>query len=206
MEKQFFLILVFQKSSIFQPFKKLTQAMVRLKNEFFSHIVTFFLGAIRWLAPELCFDTPERSSFRSDVWAFGCVLIEVITQDVPWVNEFARHRELMKALSDRQNAPYFEEVLRKLKAPDKLRALLCACCTWPKLNRPSFDKIIKDLNSMSDSDLQVGTEGKGPMKLAKHPAYGNRALYSSDEEENYVPNGKPPKKNQDLPSVITDKF
>ncbi|CAF1056661.1 unnamed protein product, partial [Rotaria sordida] len=60
-------------------------------------------GAIRWLAPELCFDRSERCSFSSDVWAFGCVLLEMMTKKVPWRKIYEDNQELINALADERN-------------------------------------------------------------------------------------------------------
>lgn len=112
------------------------------------------LGAIRWLAPELCFNPPERSSFASDIWAYGCLILEIATQDLPWIKEYERNRELMKALAEKRNAANFQQICREQRAPKKFIEILCACCTWPKHNRPCFVDIIQDFYSLSNDDFQ----------------------------------------------------
>ena len=40
------------------------------------------VGPIRWMAPECI--TTSKYSLKSDVWAFGVTVIEIITQSVPY--------------------------------------------------------------------------------------------------------------------------
>lgn len=77
-----------------------------------------------------------------------------MTNDVPWKAYFDRHQQLMKALANESNGPMFQEFCREQRAPEKILRLLCACCAWSKHNRPNFEKIIKELRSMSDTDLE----------------------------------------------------
>ena len=172
--------------------------------------LALILGAIRWLAPELCISRPERSSFASDVWAFGCVLLEIITQEMPWKENYERSQQLTDALADERNAPIFQEICRKLRAPKKLQAILCTCCTWSKSNRPSFVKLINELYSISDSDLVLESEwnaAPGPSRNCRiqdqfgrssrcqtastagtrqrKELFVNKTLYSSDDDEDY---------------------
>ena len=111
------------------------------------------VGAIRWLAPELCFDPPQRSSFASDVWAYGCVILEITTSDLPWIKQYKRNKDLIKALVDKRNAIIFQEICREQEAPRKFIEILCICCTWPKHNRATFVKIIQDFHSISNDDF-----------------------------------------------------
>ena len=40
------------------------------------------IGPIRWLAPECIND--QKYSLKSDVWAFGITIIEILTQSIPF--------------------------------------------------------------------------------------------------------------------------
>ncbi|CAF0950315.1 unnamed protein product [Adineta steineri] len=82
-------------------------------------------NATRWLAPELCSNDPEGCSFMSDVWAYGCVLLEIITKKLPW------------------NKLY--------KTNDEVK-ILRACYTWSKKNQPNITKIIKHFQHTSNTD------------------------------------------------------
>ena len=129
---------------------------VKVRNYFnYCYLfLLFFLGTYRWFAPELCFDRPERSSFPSDVWAFGCVLLEIMTKKTPWADQYEQGSILLNALSKPENASIFQNICLSQKAPEKLRAILCHCCTWSKTDRPSFPTIIRDLISIAENELQ----------------------------------------------------
>ena len=42
-----------------------------------------FNGTIPWMAPEVLLGN-HSTPFKSDIWSFGCMLLEVITQKRPW--------------------------------------------------------------------------------------------------------------------------
>ncbi|CAF0992361.1 unnamed protein product [Didymodactylos carnosus] len=112
-----------------------------------------YIGTDAWLAPELCLDRPERSSFPSDVWAFGCILLEVISKKTPWKDQYQNDRVLLNALAKPENAIIFENICPTQRAPKKLRTILCRCCAWQKAVRPKFSTITSDLSSISEADL-----------------------------------------------------
>ncbi len=59
-----------------------------------------------------------------------------------------------------ENAIIFENICLTQRAPEKLRAVLCRCCTWEKTERPQFPAIVRDLSTISDADLQNINQGK----------------------------------------------
>lgn len=59
-----------------------------------------------------------------------------------------------------ENAIIFENICLTQRAPEKLRTILCHCCSWQKAGRPKFSDIVRDLSSISDIDLQNINEGK----------------------------------------------
>jgi serine/threonine protein kinase len=97
-------------------------------------------------------DRQERCSFSSDVWAYGCVLLEIITKKWPWEEEYRSNAALIDAFCDDGNAAIFQEICYKQKAPENFRKILRACCTWSKYNRPNFTKIIQDFHHTSNTD------------------------------------------------------
>ncbi|CAF3341693.1 unnamed protein product [Rotaria socialis] len=110
-------------------------------------------GTAMWFAPELCRNRPEKRSFQSDVWAFGCVLLEVLSKKLPWEDDYDNNMMLLNALSKPENAAIFEDICRKQRAPEKLRTVLCRCCSWQKKDRPEFHTIVQDLTTITDVDL-----------------------------------------------------
>ncbi|CAF1092679.1 unnamed protein product [Rotaria sp. Silwood1] len=117
-------------------------------------------GTVIWFAPELCFDRPERSSFQSDVWAYGCILLEIISQKIPWEDDYSNDNVLINALAKPENAIIFENICLRQRAPEKLRAILCRCCSWQKDDRPKFPTIVQELTAISDVDIHNINQGK----------------------------------------------
>lgn len=131
-----------------------------------------YLGTERWFAPELCLIKPERSSFTSDIWAYGCVILEVVSKKVPWVDIYSSNRLLINALAERRSASTFENVCASQNAPERIRTILCQCCTWQKNRRPQFSEIIQNLAAITDADLQninQGTEATASASALSNP-------------------------------------
>jgi len=82
-------------------------------------------------------------------------------------------------LADSRNAVIFQEICREQQAPKKFITLLCACCTWPKHNRPNFAEIIRDFHSISDSDLELSKEPKSTRNSSKTHGTQSQADFSS---------------------------
>ena len=116
-------------------------------------VTSVCLGTVRWFAPELCLAPPERSSFPSDIWAFGCVILEVTSQKIPWFDQYESRREtnLIVHLSQQKNASKFQKICREQPGPEEIRNLLCRCCAWDKSKRPRFDAIVRELSTLVES-------------------------------------------------------
>lgn len=138
-------------------------------------------GAIRWLAPELCFVPPQTSSFSSDVWAYGCVILEITTGDFPWIEQYPRHKALTQALADKRNAIIFQEICREQQAPAKLVKILSACCTWSKHNRPNFVDIIQKFHSTFDADFELSRGSRTTSKSSRARRNPSEVDVSSDD-------------------------
>ncbi|CAF0751436.1 unnamed protein product [Rotaria sordida] len=117
-------------------------------------------GTVEWFAPELCLDRPERSSFQSDIWAFGCILLEIISKKIPWDDVYSNSKILINALAKPENAIIFENICLTQRAPEKLRTILCRCCSWEKTKRPEFPTIVQELTAISDVDIHNINQGK----------------------------------------------
>lgn len=48
-------------------------------------------GAIRWVAPEIIIGAGQHSTFDSDVYSFGSIMLQVLSGEVPWSEVAAEH-------------------------------------------------------------------------------------------------------------------
>ncbi|CAF2710644.1 unnamed protein product [Rotaria sp. Silwood2] len=109
-------------------------------------------GTIRWMAPEICTPPPEQSSFESDVWSYGCIVLETTSGREPWINQFIDDAMLFRALQRKENAPVFARICADESGPSYICKLLIQCCAWSKANRPRFVNILNCLETVRDKD------------------------------------------------------
>ncbi|CAB3226386.1 unnamed protein product [Arctia plantaginis] len=101
-----------------------------------------FTGTVAWMAPEVI--RHEPCSERVDVWSYGVVLWELITQEVPYKN-LETHAIMWGVGTDTLSLPIPDS------CPESLRQLLQQC--WgriPKL-RPPFQLIAANLAISGDT-------------------------------------------------------
>ncbi|KZV86628.1 kinase-like protein [Exidia glandulosa HHB12029] len=102
-------------------------------------------GTWRWTAPEL-FDDHGSHTKSSDMWAFGCVMIELIALEVPYYT-LKEERRVILALSKRQIPP------RPPGITDDTWDLITDCFSDPKI-RPSAER----MRSLFDYTFYGGEE------------------------------------------------
>ncbi|CAF1409582.1 unnamed protein product [Rotaria sordida] len=112
-------------------------------------------GTIRWMAPELCSPPPEPSSFSSDVWSYGCIILETTSAREPWIDQFNDDSLLFRALQRKENASIFAHLCTTQSGPSHLRQLLIQCCAWSKTDRPTFTDILRKLNGDEDGNASI---------------------------------------------------
>lgn len=56
-------------------------------------------GAIRWAAPELIIGAGQHSTFESDIYSFGSIMLQVLSGELPWSEVVAEHL-IIKKLTD----------------------------------------------------------------------------------------------------------
>ncbi|XP_059055078.1 mitogen-activated protein kinase kinase kinase 12-like [Achroia grisella] len=101
-----------------------------------SSVVMTYTGTISWMAPELILR--KRASDRIDVWSYGVVLWELLTQKVPYdglstcaVTFGVGSEKLSLALPS--------------TFPEQLRLLITHCWYRNPRDRPTFDNIVETL-------------------------------------------------------------
>ena len=148
-----------------------------------STCLTGSVGGTRaWFAPELCSSPPERNSCPSDVWAFGCIILEITSRRIPWAEQYPNADILINALSRRNSASTFEGICRAQTAPEDLKNILCRCCAWQKRARPTFPDIVTDLTSIVDLDPHPNMQNpkKPPAKRQAKPSTTRSDSASAD--------------------------
>jgi len=98
------------------------------------------VGPLKWMSPESLFE--RKYSTKSDVFSFGVVIYEIITQEAPW-----------KDLNEIQAIQRVEHGHRMVlpencECPLALKELMEKC--WAQLpeDRPDFEKICEILESI----------------------------------------------------------
>jgi serine/threonine protein kinase len=104
------------------------------------------------MAPERCSPPPEPSSFSSDVWSYGCIILETTSIREPWIDQFNHDSLLFRALQRKENASIFAHICANQLGPSHLCQLLMQCCVWSKTDRPTFTDILRKLNGDEDAD------------------------------------------------------
>ncbi|CAF1235993.1 unnamed protein product [Didymodactylos carnosus] len=137
------------------------------------------------MAPEICRPPPEQSSFKSDVWAYGCIILEVLSGLEPWMTRFNDDAILFRALQGKENGPVFAQVCQDQMGSPVLNELLIQCCTWSKSERPPFVDILTHLDSAGDKSA-ISTTRDGSKDCAE------KSYKNSEEQEQIVdiPNTK----------------
>ena len=104
------------------------------------------------MAPEICTPPAEASSYESDVWSYGCIVLETTSGREPWIDQFPDDSLLFRALQRQDNAAMFARICSNQAGPSHLRDLLARCCTWSKTNRPRFSNILNNFRPQLDDD------------------------------------------------------
>ena len=116
------------------------------------------------MSPELCAPPPERSSFASDIWAYGCIILEVTSAREPWIEQYPDDSLLFRALQRHENASSFARICANQRGPTHLHQLLMKCCSWSKSDRPNFTDILQKLGGY-DSLLPLSIENNNDVTM-----------------------------------------
>jgi len=105
----------------------------------------------RWLAPEVL--DGEGHSKASDVYSFGMVMWEVLTQQVPWHD--VKSWEIVSLIRDgaRPPVPNFWDAVdgqgQECIVFEEYVNLMTLCWSQNPYDRPSFAEIVRELKDMS---------------------------------------------------------
>jgi mitogen-activated protein kinase kinase kinase ANP1 len=70
-------------------------------------------GSPYWMAPEIARRTGH--SFSADIWSVGCVMIEMLSGQVPWSNESSSAKEVLRVIRSGRTPTIPEEISPECK-------------------------------------------------------------------------------------------
>ncbi|KDQ12098.1 hypothetical protein BOTBODRAFT_77498, partial [Botryobasidium botryosum FD-172 SS1] len=99
---------------------------------------TVFSGTPRWMAPELYFPSGDELApvtKEGDIYAFGCLAVEILTDQWPWYGIQSDH-EVMLRVYEGQMSPRPEGELAACELSDELWTLIKFCWQYDPSRRP----------------------------------------------------------------------
>ncbi|KZW01245.1 calcium-translocating P-type ATPase [Exidia glandulosa HHB12029] len=98
----------------------------------------FANGTYRFMAPEYCSDKPTRRRKEGDIWAYGCLFLEVMSGRLPYYDK-PTVPGVIVALSQRKLP------CRPDNFPDLFWMFFLICCTMESYDRLSVDIVLAQL-------------------------------------------------------------
>lgn len=95
-------------------------------------------GSWRYMAPE-CFDAELPLTEKADIWALGCLLLELFARQLPYA-DCANAQQVAARVLVQKAAPAVDAVV-----PAPVRVLVAACHAWDAAARPSAAEVTRDL-------------------------------------------------------------
>ncbi|KAJ0180863.1 hypothetical protein K1T71_002948 [Dendrolimus kikuchii] len=132
-------------------------------------------GSILWMAPEVIrMDEPAPYTFRSDVYAYGIVLYELMAGELPY-SHLNNKDQILWMVGRGQLRPD----VRRLRqdAPTALKRLFADCIKFEREARPLFRQILASLESMLRAMPKITRSASEPNM--------NRQLHASDDYLSY---------------------
>uniref|UniRef100_A0A915PMB1 Protein kinase domain-containing protein n=1 Tax=Setaria digitata TaxID=48799 RepID=A0A915PMB1_9BILA len=111
--------------------------------------VMSFCGTAAWMAPEII--KKEPCSEKVDIWSFGVVLWELLTQEIPY-KDVDSMAIIWGVGSNNLNLPIPDT------APEGLKLLLRQCWSIKPQNRPSFSQILKHIAVFKSEIANISDE------------------------------------------------
>ena len=107
------------------------------------------MGSLLWMAPEIIrMKTQNPYSFRSDVYAFGVVLYELMTGKLPY-KEYKCRDQLLWLIGSRRVK--LDDSEARKDTPKLFRRLFFTCIEFEPDKRPLFPQILSNLNHVIET-------------------------------------------------------
>ena len=91
-------------------------------------------GSPYWIAPEVVLR--QGHSFSADVWAYGCLLIEMYTGRPPWSDLVDSNQDFLQRIMKEDQYPTLPD------CSPALRDVIVACLTRNPRERPTADELL----------------------------------------------------------------
>ncbi|KAG8981755.1 hypothetical protein FRB90_007034 [Tulasnella sp. 427] len=127
-------------------------------------------GSYRYLSPELIEAEGSRHTLSSDVWAFGCVVMEILTGHLPYPNaknDFALTLALARKETPAQNIT--------LEVTEPIRQLLNDCWALEPQDRPTILWCAVVVNRVPHSRLS-SMDSVGGVEIDDYPMESQQTL------------------------------
>jgi len=122
---------------------------------------TVFSGTPRWMAPELLFTSNgdlAPVTKEGDVYAFGCLALEITTDEWPW-HAIQNNHEVMLKVYEGRLSPRPESELAARELSDELWALIETCWSYKPSGRPQAHSAHSALLSIIEAKTPVSSNG-----------------------------------------------
>ncbi|KAJ7379481.1 hypothetical protein OS493_015264 [Desmophyllum pertusum] len=120
-------------------------------------------GSILWMAPEVVrMQDPNPYSFRSDTYAYGMVLYELLTSTLPYPHVGNKDQILYMV-----GRGYLKPDLSKLRTdlPKSFKRLLIDCIKFKRDDRPLFPQVLASLESLIRCMPKIHRSASEPCSL-----------------------------------------
>ena len=99
-----------------------------------QHTEMEFKGSLPWTAPEVI--KLKKISKQSDIWSYGCTLLEMSTGKLPW--EFDNFLQAIHRIGNGTDIPVVPATL-----PENLRNIILSCLSRDYTERPSAEQLLR---------------------------------------------------------------
>lgn len=107
---------------------------IDLQSQSEHEILSCLKGTIPWMAPEVI--NTNKYSKKSDIWSLGCVILEMVTGDIPWYQKESNYIQIMLKISN-QN----EKIQITNHIDDDLKIIIKDCLERNPIDRPKISAL-----------------------------------------------------------------